>query len=213
MRYIVKCSTCERIIPRKTQRKFRCSYCRSKVLKPKPRAKFKSRIGKSCTYCKKDISVIKSEKTKNNFCSRECFVKYRKEQSRVWVKCINCSKKLFVLKKVHAEKLWGSCCSKDCVYEFYSGRKARNWKHGEDRKKYPASFNEKLKNLIKERDNFECQNCKDKKLLTIHHIDYDKFNNDPQNLITLCVRCNTLANTKREEKKLYYQSLIFKYVN
>lgn len=53
----------------------------------------------------------------------------------------------------------------------------------------------KMREQIKERDDFTCQECfkheSDLKIpLCIHHIDNDPTNNIPQNLITLCMRCH-----------------------
>ena len=52
-----------------------------------------------------------------------------------------------------------------------------------------------------------------KKNLTIHHIDYNKLNSFPQNCITLCLKCNSLANKDREIWKIHFQSLLKKLYN
>ena len=71
---------------------------------------------------------------------------------------------------------------------------------------YPLEFNDKLKAKIRIRDNYECQNCSMTeeehiivvgKVLSIHHIDYDKQNCKENNLITLCDSCNNRANSNR----------------
>lgn len=64
---------------------------------------------------------------------------------------------------------------------------------------------------IKLRDNYKCQNpdCWNKtKRLSIHHINYNKKDCCPSNLITLCVSCNSRANTKRDYWKEYYKNLL-----
>ena len=44
--------------------------------------------------------------------------------------------------------------------------------------------------------------------LCIHHIDYDKKNNNPENLITLCNSCHTKTNIKnRDYWKNYYSEI------
>ncbi len=57
----------------------------------------------------------------------------------------------------------------------------------------------KLRNIIRERDNFTCQECnKFEEILDVHHIDFNKNNNAPLNLITLCHSCHSKTNYNRE---------------
>jgi hypothetical protein len=42
--------------------------------------------------------------------------------------------------------------------------------------------------------------------LNIHHIDYDKKNNDPVNLISLCKVCHTQTNYSREDWERYFKN-------
>ena len=78
-----------------------------------------------------------------------------------------------------------------------------NWKGGIGKLPYPFNFNNKLKELIRERDGYICQLCsktqeENNQRLSIHHIDYDKDNLDPKNLISLCRSCNCKVNYNRE---------------
>jgi len=67
------------------------------------------------------------------------------------------------------------------------------WQGGIADLPYPYKFR-KIKKLIKERDNYTCQECgkqfKGKNQLDVHHIDYNKKNSKPENLITLCKSCH-----------------------
>jgi len=74
-------------------------------------------------------------------------------------------------------------------------------------------FTNELKEFIRKRDGFKCQNCKKsqkqefkklKRRLTIHHIDYNKQNCKKNNLITLCHECNIKANKNRKFYKIFY---------
>ena len=52
-----------------------------------------------------------------------------------------------------------------------------------------------LKESIRQRDNYKCQmcgvpQCETMRKLPIHHIDEDKNNLNPKNLITLCNSCH-----------------------
>ena len=57
-----------------------------------------------------------------------------------------------------------------------------------------------------------CQtpNCMNIENLHVHHIDYDKINNDPNNLVALCNSCHAKTNgkNKREFYTNYYQEIL-----
>lgn len=80
------------------------------------------------------------------------------------------------------------------------GDKNPNWKGGIARLPYPYEFSNALKNEIRKRDNYICQICG--KVLTkdahVHHIDYNKNNNEKINLITLCRKHHSMTNYNRE---------------
>jgi len=54
--------------------------------------------------------------------------------------------------------------------------------------------------------NINCWN--NSKRLCIHHIDYDKNNCNPNNLITLCFSCNSRANKNRDKWKKIYTEIL-----
>jgi len=56
---------------------------------------------------------------------------------------------------------------------------------------------ETLRVEIYKRDNYICQLCSQYGNV-VHHIDYDKKNCNPNNLITLCCSCNGKVNFKRD---------------
>lgn len=92
-----------------------------------------------------------------------------------------------------------------------SGPNNSQWKGGVSIEPYCRTWTDKeFKSYIFERDNHTCQNtdCWGKsKILTRHHIDYDKKNCVPDNIITLCNSCNVRANTKREYWKKLYEEI------
>lgn len=65
---------------------------------------------------------------------------------------------------------------------------------------YPDEFNEALKKYIYIRDNGICQYCKTSVngSHAVHHIDYDKLNCNPNNLVLLCKKCHGKTNYNRE---------------
>ena len=87
-----------------------------------------------------------------------------------------------------------------------SGEKNHFWKGGVWQNPYPENWTETLREAIRQRDNFVCQLCgihQDElngrfKILDCHHIDYDKENCDPKNLVSLCRLCHLETNGRRE---------------
>lgn len=81
------------------------------------------------------------------------------------------------------------------------GEKNHNWLGGKSFEPYSVDWTQTLKRSIRERDHYTCQLCG--KLQgdiahDVHHIDYNKKNCDPKNLITLCHSCNAKVNVDRE---------------
>lgn len=92
------------------------------------------------------------------------------------------------------------------------GENHHNWKGGITAEPYCINWNlPEFKDIIKERDNYQCQNpdCwKTSNRIVVHHIDYVKKNCDPDNLITLCNSCNLRANFNREQWQEFYTTIV-----
>lgn len=85
------------------------------------------------------------------------------------------------------------------------GKKHYNWKGGLSFEPYTTDWTETLRRSIRERDNYICQPCSQYGD-NVHHIDYDKKNCNPENLITLCRGCNIKVNYKRKYWINYFRS-------
>ncbi|HDZ14488.1 hypothetical protein LCGC14_0646870 [marine sediment metagenome] len=87
-----------------------------------------------------------------------------------------------------------------------------NWKGGITYEPYCEIWlDAEYKESIKERDDYKCQNVdcwNNSNRLSIHHIDYDKKNCHPNNLITLCTSCNVRANYNRDFWQTQYEYVI-----
>ena len=73
---------------------------------------------------------------------------------------------------------------------------------------YSEQFLFEYRELIRKRDGRKCQLCgcpemECKEQLSVHHIDYDKKNDEPTNLISLCRSCHLKTNTNRGYWKEY----------
>lgn len=84
-----------------------------------------------------------------------------------------------------------------------SGEGNPNWRGGITHFPYSWDFNDKRKQQIRERDGNTCVlcngdiECKDERLC-IHHINYDKTDTRPENLVTLCAVCHGKTNYNRD---------------
>jgi len=135
--------------------------------------------------------------------------------------CQKCYYKIFVGKKHPLWKERPRCkfCGKRLAYRSstycidcaHLKENTPNWKGGISFEPYSPEFNNQLKEQIRSRDNFRCKECgyTEKQLehkLSIHHIDFNKQNNNPNNLISLCPSCHAQTNFNREEWTNYFQN-------
>lgn len=89
------------------------------------------------------------------------------------------------------------------------GKRNPNWNGGSSFDPYDQEFNEKLKEEIRARDNHQCQFCGIKqngKNFPVHHVDYNKKNSNPLNLITLCDPDHMASNYNREKWQFLYET-------
>jgi hypothetical protein len=100
-----------------------------------------------------------------------------------------------------------------------SGKNHPNWIGDRSLLERPDEWDEGLKEQIRERDNHRCQECfrhQDElrfrnvkfKKLAVHHIDYDKKNCNPMNLISLCDSCHMQTNYKRGDWTDYFRKRV-----
>ena len=101
----------------------------------------------------------------------------------------------------------------------HKGNKNLAWQGGKSFEPYGEKFNDGLKEQIRKRDNYRCQECfrHEKELrtrnnkkykLNIHHIDFIKNNNNINNLISLCRVCHGQTQFDRNKWIIYYQNKI-----
>ena len=113
-----------------------------------------------------------------------------------------------MLGKHHSEE------TKRKISEAYKGDKNPQWKGGLSFEPYTVDWTDDLRESIRKRDNHICQLCgihKDEligrcKKLDTHHIDYNKDNCNPDNLITLCRKCHIRTNYNRKYWTQYFKS-------
>lgn len=94
------------------------------------------------------------------------------------------------------------------------GENNPNWMGGIARLPYTWKFIKNRKNILL-RDNYKCLKCSEfnespSEKLTVHHIDYDKSNDQDKNCCTLCIRCNSEVNFNRPFWTNFFQLLLSK---
>lgn len=225
----IRCDYCQKYMRislwrLKTYKKHCCSKeCRNKLRTKHCTDKVR------CDYCKKSIIVYKArfkrmKNRRHNFCSDECSRKFHIGKNHqnwhggtIEVTCTIC-KKVILRSKSAVKRYKVFFCTRKCQDQWrsksLSGKNCHLWCNGISLELYGIEFNQNLKQFIRDRDKHYCQNpecgipekeCLRK--LHIHHIDYDKKNNDPINLIALCNSCNARANGNRDYWKKYYQRI------
>jgi len=170
--------------------------------------------------------------THNNKCI-DCGIHITKNSTR----CKSCSKKGNLSSVFKGGKPKCEICGKllsaynvkrclRCEYdrrikeEIFKDTNNPNYIHGNGYAPYPSEFNSDLKELIRKRDGYICQNCSMTEeehlivygqVLHIHHIDYNKQNCKEDNLISLCFGCNIRANSNRNYWLNIFKQKIFLY--
>jgi len=146
------------------------------------------------------------EKQRVNARRRGCFLgeknpNYRDGSSLIKKYCIDCKKELSRNDAIRCRQ----CSNKNIFYI-----------HGNSCCPYPSEFFSKREKIFK-RDDYKCQNCfmTDEEHIVIngtslhvHHIDYNKFNNDENNLISLCSQCHKRTKKNKEFWKEKYQCVV-----
>jgi hypothetical protein len=101
-----------------------------------------------------------------------------------------------------------------CRYINMSGEKSPRWKGGISLEPYcDIWLDEEYKQSIKDRDGYKCLNPDCTNIcskLVLHHINYNKKDCNPENIITVCLSCNSRANKDREWHEAWYKAIIYR---
>lgn len=185
-----------------------------------------NRITILCAWCNKPKEIIPSQKKKHNFCNFNCKGKWLTKNNtgkkhpnwkeKIIVYCQQCGKSKKVCPSKKKNQKNGVFCNYKCwgkwIKENRSGENSYNWQGGIASEPYCIIWLDKdYKKSIKERDNYTCQNpdCwHTANRLVGHHINYDKKNCHPWNVITICNSCNGRANKNRKYWTKFYQDIM-----
>lgn len=137
-----------------------------------------------CDHCKKEFTVEYKKRTQK-FCSRKCFGQ-SKVIKHIKNNCPVCGK------KVNYGRV---TCSYSCSNtHFRSGSDHPNWKIPEEKGYRSICFEHKEK---------KCLICGYDRIISVHHLDGDRKNNNIENLIPLCMNHHAEIHSKEwgEETK------------
>jgi len=188
-----KCPKCDNLKGKSAKLCFRCEYKTRKGIPSKLKGIKIAENNCKCIQCGKLFHKCKAEikRGQGKFCSKKCFGISKKVNRP----CVDCG---IQVSNTHYKRC-SSCARKRELNP--------NWVGGISRLPYHIDFDENLKESIRKRDNYECQLCymtEEEHIvvlgrkLAVHHIDYDKSNSAPKNLLTLCNQCNSRVNFNRE---------------
>ncbi len=186
---------------------------------------YKGKITILCAWCKKTKEIFPSQNQEynHNFCNRKCMGKWysknkTKENHPCWTEktiifCAQCDKSKKIIPSLKREY---NFCNQNCHSKWMSknrcGENSPTWKGGISAEPYCKEWNfDEFKELIRNRDNNECQNpfcknnCNPNHKLCVHHIDNNKKNCELWNLISLCRGCNAKAEGNKKVPRIWWQ--------
>jgi len=215
---VKQCEYCGKEISVKPCRAHRHNFCSHECYSKS----MKIYVKVMCDACGKVLKRKPSGVQAENFCNLKCRSAFRQGKNHPrYVEypvkyCVICGGEL---PHYLAGKEESKYCSRKCQNIGITGENNYWWKGGVSFESYPSAFSLDLKELIRKRDNYVCQACgrtqEDEqkefgKRLSVHHIDSDKNNNVPENLITTCQRCNSVARENQEHWMGIYTNIVEK---
>jgi len=171
-----------------------------------------------CHSCQGKLLSILRKNKKNPMYGRKHTIKSKQKMSSMQLNryenipkkryfCEDCGKKV----STKQTKRCQSCCFKDKLNPCYIDGRSQE-------KNYSVIKNwSNIRLKILKRDNYTCQYCgmieeehlkKYNRSIEVHHIDYNRYNCEETNLITLCKLHNINANKDRDYHYAYYNLII-----
>lgn len=198
-------------------KKYCSRKCQSVDFRGENHPRFKEKINIKCELCGIEFSINEKELGEVKYCSIKCrnesrIGKYIGNKSPVYSRvertCPICGT-VFTVKKSQNKRSVDICCCREhaIIWSSISGKfNGHNnpmygksgelcpaWNGGKSFEPYSPEFTKSLKSKIKKNFNNCCQICGEyynSNELDIHHADYNKLNNNEDNLFPLCKKCH-----------------------
>ena len=161
----------------------------------------------NCKKCKKEFYAKPNwlEKGWGKYCSAKC--QHDAQLKGKFVECYICKKRVWKAPKALKHSKSGKYfCNKSCQTLWrntivFVGENHPNWKNGE----------RNCRNILEKSGRKQvCTLCKnkDKRILTVHHLDKNRKNVELKNLVWLCWNCHFLVHHDRETKKILMAAVV-----
>lgn len=199
------CIDCKKKITRQAKRCGFCAQKRKKVSLKTRKKLSKIRRGRKNTFfgkhhtekTKKRLSKL----AKNRFKDPKNHPNYIDNRTNNKYYCIICDKQISLRCGVYGSKLCKSCAN--------TGERSHFWNNGSSFEPYPLGWTKTFKEQVRFRDGYKCQICgchevECNRKLHVHHINYNKENLKPDNLISLCLSCHMKTNYNRDYWYAYF---------
>ena len=159
----------------------------------------KHRVQRKCLICGKEFETVESriKSGKGKYCSRKCFDKSSRSK-KTKLKMSLAKKGKRISPKTEFKRGDPRLC----------GKNNPNWNGGTSFEPYSVDWTKSLRKSIRERDRYTCQVCGEEPAVYVHHIDYDKKNCNPTNLVTLCASCHGKTNFNRKNWIKYFNQCV-----
>lgn len=164
---------------------------------------------RSCEVCGRKFKVSPSRIGLGwgRFCSTACMGKWHSEirvgdnnpnwrGGKIAHQCRQCGREFWIFPSSTQDQFCSQACCGQWCSENMCGENSPHWKGGLSFEPYGLEWTKELRRYIRKRDNHICAIC-GKQGKCVHHIDYDKQNNSPENLVTLDRACHSRTNANR----------------
>ena len=208
-----KCSSCKKLLDKRARGKTgKCLSCWRKTHKDTLETKNKRNSKISHSKLGHFVSDVQKQNQRKKMLGRKATEKHKEKISKKLTEFYSSPKGVNLKKKFSLDRTgkYHSDDTKRKIGDSQRQEKNHAWMGGISLQGYGTEFNNILREKIRFRDSYCCQKCflhqsKLGRKPDIHHIDYNKKNNKPENLISLCRTCHSQTNFNRNYWKDYYK--------
>lgn len=137
----------------------------------------------TCGICGSSFKHISSRSNKAKYCSRSCYYKSLRNKGSVRKNCVQCGTE-FGTSPSHNKDFCSVRCTRD---------------HQMLDTTQPKTFAVARKWMLRRGLLNSCADCgyaEHKEIIGVHHIDENRHNNNPSNLVALCPNCHSIRHMK-----------------